>query len=268
MKMVAAAKLRRAQQAVITIRPYADRLQTTLDQVVAKSDQLANSFFIPRSEVKKRFFLVFTSNRGLCGGFNSNLLRRVETFLKQHTSATQILDVDVIGKKGRDFFRARKRPVRNFYQEYADSLPFEEAVKLAEGMLQSYVQGEYDEYYIAFNRFKSALSQDVQITKLVPFESKSEEKKESVRQLVDFIYEPTKKEFLDKVIPLHLAAEIYRAHRESVASELGARMSAMENATSNAKEMIRLLTLQYNRIRQAVITKELMDIVNGAESIK
>lgn len=272
MKMVAAAKLRRAQQGVMAVRPYADRLREIITQVGERSFEPPHPFFsteIPSS--KRGVIYVFTSNRGLCGGFNSNLLRRVETFLKGTQTAYDLFDVHVIGKKGRDFFKAKKREVKKVYLDFADKFGMNDAVSLAEDLLKGFQEGAYHEYFIAYNRFKTALSQEIRIDRIIPFEKPAVQNESGLFKplvLVDYLFEPKKSELVNGLVPRHLAAELYRAHRESLAAELGARMTAMENATSNAKEMIRLLTLQYNRLRQAVITKELMDIVNGAEAIK
>lgn len=271
MKMVAAAKLRRAQQAVMAVRLYADRLKSVMASILEKSGEAPHPFFMGREKPAKILFLVFTSNRGLCGGFNSNILRRSDTFLREMTERYPETALHVIGRKGRDYFRARKREVSKIYLDYADALPFETAYSFAEELLKGFYDGAHDEVYIAYNRFKSALSQDIRIERLIPFDGPSEKdgaEAVKVKTLVDYIFEPSKGEFLSAIVPRHVATELYRAHRESSASELGARMTAMENATSNAREMIRLLTLQYNRLRQAAITRELMDIVNGAEAIK
>lgn len=270
MKMVAAAKLRRAQQAVVAIRPYADEIKSLVSLVREKSFELPHFFFESRPEVKKVLLLVFTSNRGLCGGFNSNILRRTETFAKELESKGHSITLRVVGKKGRDFFKARKREPHEVYLDYADRLSFEEANQLAVGMLTDFGQEAFDACYLAYNGFKSALSQDIRIHQLIPYKHEKGEGgiSNEPRMFVDFLYEPDKQELVNELIPRYVACELFRAHRESVASELGARMTAMENATSNAREMIKLLTLQYNRVRQAAITKELMDIVNGAEAIK
>ncbi len=297
MKMVAAAKLRRAQSAVSAVRPYADGMKEILVSVSNRNREMEDRFFqSPPDRGLKAHLLVFTSNRGLCGGFNSNLLRKCETYLKGAQTKYDLFAVSVIGKKGRDFFKARRREVVEVYQEYAEKFPLEETQKLAQKWLDSFREGTTDEFYIAYNHFKSALSQEVRIVRLIPFDMGEASGQSPTKELVmkrgsglaspseseggmgeasgqspisiDFIYEPSQKELIDGLIPRFVAAELYRAHRESLASELGARMTAMENATNNAKEMIRFLTLQYNRVRQAAITKELMDIVNGAEAIK
>lgn len=274
MKMVSAAKLRRAQSAVESSRPYADCLKKVI-VTLAEGGELSHPLFKVRENPKKLNVLVFTSNRGLCGGFNSNLLRQVERYLAKSDTHYETIDVRVIGKKGRDFYKSKKRNLKDVMIEYADLFPFEDAEKLTKEMIDGYISGECDEYIIVYNKFVSALTQEVTFESVVPFSVEKlkddEVKKEDLtkeKMLIDFIYEPSKEKLLDYVVPKYIATRLYQAHLESVASELGARMTAMESATKNASEMIDKLTLQYNRARQAAITTELMDIVNGAEAIK
>lgn len=287
MKMVAAAKLRRASQAVVNARPYANYLHQIITSLSSSQDH--HPLFQEASQPTKACFLIYTSNRGLCGGFNSSLLRKVETFLKSLSHHYKQIDIQVIGKKGRDFYQNKKRSLKEVL--LIDSLTFEEAKKLALPMIDGFLQGHYDEYYLVYNRFKSALSQEVTIERLLPIKTygstsspcpTSEHsnptsghpepveggKNRQTEKRIDYLFEPSKKEVLETIIPKYVATQIYRAHLESTASELGARMTAMGSATTNAGEMISKLTLQYNRLRQAAITKELMDIVNGAEAIK
>lgn len=270
--MVAAAKLRRAQQAVTAIRPYVEKLSQSLNTIAKSLDGETRPLLSGREGgAKKVHLLVFSSNKGLCGGFNSNLLKRVENRIKEEAPNLEKMELTVIGKKGREFFKAKKREVKEVNIDWADKMTPEEAQVLAEKWIQGFNDGEYDEYWIVYNAFKSAILQEPTFECVVPapVDTKIEaEDVSSVKNLVEFVYEPSKAELLDKLIPQVAAGLIYRAHKESLAAELGARMTAMENATGNAKEMIRLLTLQYNRLRQAAITTELMDIVNGAESIK
>lgn len=264
MKMVAAAKLRRAQMAAVGSRPYAQTLSEILFGLV--SEDFVHPLFEKNENPSKALVLIYTTNRGLCGGFNSNLLRRTETFARESLASVGHIDIDVIGKKGRDFYKAKNKAVKNVFLEYADKLSFEEAKKMALEMIESFQNKNYDAVYLAYNQFKSALTQETTITQVLPISIQQNELQAA--SLIEPIYEPNKTEMLEGLIPKYLATQIYQAHLESVASELGARMTAMENATNNARDMIGLLTLEYNRARQAAITKELMDIVNGAESIK
>ena len=265
MKMVAAAKLRRAQEAVTGARPYAETLKKTVEDIYSKSSEKStNPLFIPREKIKKIDMVVFSSNRGLCGSFNSGLLRKVHTFVKEQTFRGLEVNLHVIGKKGRDFFKARGVEVASVNTDWADTMPFEEVVKLSQEKFEGYVNGDFDELILVFNKFESALTQTTTFLKMLPLEVDKNEDDYGI----DFIYEPSQAEILDEILPKYGATQVYRAHLESLASEMGARMSAMDSATTNASEMIGKLTLMYNRLRQAAITTELMDIVNGAESIK
>ncbi len=272
MKMVAAAKLRRASMAVVSARPFGQNLKEMIQAIVARDENVSHPLLKNNEHPKKAAFLVYTSNKGLCGGFNSNLMRRLENFLKDRSGVYDILDLNIIGKKGRDFCRSRKREPKEVFLQYADSFPFIEAQKIATQIMDGFSAGDYDEYYLVYNQFKSAMTQEIQIEKLLPLTVETGQpspgQSDTMKNLVDFIYEPSKQEVLETLLPKFVATQIYRAHLESIASELGARMTAMESATKNAKEMIGKLTLAYNRARQATITTELMDIVNGAESIK
>lgn len=264
MKMVAAAKLRRAQMAVIGSRPYSEKLKEVVMDIVQKSTKGRHALFIPHEEVKKVKVIIFSSNRGLCGGFNSNLLRRCETFIKDHKGNDVEVQTLVVGKKGKDFLKARSLNIDSFNSEWADELGFDEAVQVTTQAIEQYQAGEFDELYLGYNNFKSAISQEPVIEKLIPLSLENEKPAYGI----DYIFEPTKEVLLETLLPKYIAMQVYKAHLESLASELGARMTAMDNATSNASDMIGALSLQYNRARQAAITTELMDIVNGAEAIK
>jgi F-type H+-transporting ATPase subunit gamma len=274
MKMVAAAKLRRAQMAVSAARPYVAGLETVMENMLCYGDPVSHPLFDDVSDPQKVSILIFTSNRGLCGGFNSNLLRNVDAYIKEHLASTREVDLCVVGKKGRDYYSARHKELKDVFIDWAQSFPFDEAFEMAQGMLQKFYNGECQAFYFAYNEFKSAMSQRVRVERLVPLQKEMGDQKSEVSEtssdnrFVDFIYEPSKQEVLEHTIPRYIAMKLRMAHLESLASELGARMTAMENATKNATEMISGLTLKYNRLRQAAITKELLDIVNGAEAIK
>ena len=269
MKMVAAAKLRRAQTRLIGARPYAGKMNELLANMVKLIGPKAHPIFQARDEVKSAEFLVLTSDRGLCGGFNGNLLRKVETFLKDQQTKIPDIRVTVVGKKGRDFFRSRKREPQNVITGVPDNYPFEEALKTAQDLIAGYQEGRFGEFYLVYNFFRSAISQEVRIEKILPLSFEPAKPDASGDKYVpEYVYEPSRQAILDKLVPRAVATVIHRAFLESTAGEFGARMMAMENATNNSKEMIGNLTLQMNRLRQAVITTELMDIVNGAESLK
>jgi F-type H+-transporting ATPase subunit gamma len=262
MKMVAAAKLRRAQDAIIAARPYANMLDELIRELAARSEGLAHPLLQPR-EMKKVELVVLTSDRGLAGGFNSNIIRRAGRFLFENKSKYQI-ELATIGRKGNDFFK--KQPgvtVRRDYAGMYSRVSYREAANLAQELSQRVLKGDVDAVFIVYNEFLSAISQRVTLTQML-----HEKAAVAATALVDFKYEPDRQDVLDRLVPQALAIKLYRALLESVASEHGARMSAMESATSNASDMIGKLTLLYNRTRQAVITKELMEIVSGAEAQK
>ncbi len=264
MKMVAAAKLRRAQGALLQARPYGVHLKEILTHTSAYINREKTPFLNPTPSGKAAL-LVFSSDRGLCGGFNSNLLRKVNTFLYHEGKAHENVQVQIVGKKARDFFKARKVDVQKEWQGISTGFTFENALEIAQEVMAAFQAGDFSNFYIAYNGFKSAISQEIRIRKILPFETDQSDESSGIFPI---IFEPSAQELFENLLPRYIASEIFLAHLESYASELGARMSAMENATSNAKEMIGSLTLAYNRARQATITKELMDIVNGAESLK
>lgn len=265
MKMVAAAKLRRAQTRLVSARPYALKVEELLSHLVQLVEGTPHPVFARREPVEKAEFLVLTSDRGLCGGFNGNLLRKVEQFLKEKGTVCRDIRLTVVGRKGRDFFRSRRREPQQVLTGIADGFTFDQALKMAEDTIAGYQEGRFDEFFLVYNYFRSAISQEIRIERILPFQVPQ------VRQegyLPEYLYEPSRTNFLEKLIPRALAAILQRAFLESIAGEYGARMVAMENATNNSSDMIHKLTLQMNRLRQAAITKELMDIVNGAESLK
>ncbi len=265
MKMVAAAKLRRAQTRLTNARPYATKAKEVLDSMVRLVEGAPHPIFVPRETPRVAEFLILTSDRGLCGGFNSNLLRRVENFIKEKQIVCPEIRIRVVGRKGRDYFKARKRELADVMTNTPDNPPFEESLKLANDLIEGYQTGRFDEFYLVYNYFRSAISQTIQIDPILPI------KKAEVSgptYVPEYIYEPSRTALLEKLIPKTLATMIHRAFLESVTGELGSRMVAMDNATNNCREMIFDLTLQMNRARQAAITTELMDIVNGAESLK
>ena len=266
MKMVAAAKLRRAQDAILKTRPYAQLLEQTLCRVAARAaaaEEAAHPLLVPR-EQKAAEVIVITSDRGLAGGFNSNIARRAQRFLTENADVFQRIDLSTIGRKGRDFFRARKLEVRKDFTAIHSDLRYEKAEAIAEEYTERFLAGAVDAVFLAYNEFKSAISQKPVVVQLLPIETTSAPETTGI----DFKYEPSREALLRDLVPRHVAMQVWRALLESAASEHGARMSAMESATKNAEEMIGALTLQYNRARQAYVTKELMEIVSGAEALK
>jgi F-type H+-transporting ATPase subunit gamma len=266
MKMVAAAKLRRAQDAILKTRPYAQLLDKALGRVAARAiaDEAATHPLLAPREPKVAEVVVITSDRGLAGGFNSNIIRRTQRFLTESGDAYDRVDLATIGRKAKDFLRARKLEVRKDFPGVHQGLTYEKAEAIAQEYVARYVAGEVDAVFLCFNEFKSAISQTPVVFQLLPIQTPAAEAAASI----DFIYEPSRQELLTDLLPRHVGMQVWRALLESAASEHGARMSAMESATKNAEEMIAALTLQYNRARQAYVTKELMEIVSGAEALK
>jgi len=267
MKMVAAARLRRAQDAILKTRPYAMLLDQTLARVAARAaaeEAAAHPLLAPRVQ-RQAEVVVITSDRGLAGGFNSNIARRTQRFLTENGDRFEGLQLATIGKKGRDFFRARKLSVRKDFTGIHADLRYEKAEAIAEEYTARYLAGDVDAVFLAYNEFKSAISQKPVVVQLLPIETAPVAEASAG---IDFKYEPSREALLRDLLPRQIATQVWRALLESAASEHGARMSAMESATKNAEEMISSLTLQYNRARQAYVTKELMEIVSGAEALK
>ncbi|MGB0588243.1 MAG: ATP synthase F1 subunit gamma [Myxococcota bacterium] len=263
MKMVAAARLRKAQESIETMRPYSYRLKDIIAQLAARADAEDHPLLAQREPERVRI-LMMTSDRGLCGGFNANVNRTTERYLKNNELGHKEITLDVIGRKGNDYFKNRDATVGRYFDDVLTNVGLEKASDIAEKAISDFIEGDLDAVYVIYNEFKSAMTQEViveQLLPVVPAEAPED------GQLGEFIYEPSKEALLDAVIPRDITVQIYRMLLESVASEMGARMSAMDNATKNAGELIDKLTLQYNRARQANITSELMEIISGAEAI-
>ncbi len=266
MKMVAAAKLRRAQEAITRARPYAVLLEKSLNRVASRAaaEEGAAHPLLASRPVKRVELVVITSDRGLAGGFNSNVVRRAQRFLVENADRYDEVVISTIGKKGRDSLKARKVALRKDYTGVHAKLCFAKAHEIAGELSERFLSGEVDAVFLLFNEFKSAIAQVVTLKQFLPVETGPAEATASV----DFLYEPSRTELLADIVPRHLDVQVWRALLDSAASEHGARMTAMEAATKNAAEMIGALSLQYNRARQAYITKELSEIVSGAESLK
>ena len=274
MKMVAAAKLRRSQDAVVAARPYA-KTMSDITAELATSAGADDHPLLQRRPQRRIALVVITSDRGLCGGFNTNLCRTAQRHAEEKSRAGEHADrhtdkidecrYEVVGRKGRDYFRRRKLNMTRELAGAAGDTALARAKELAAAVTEEFLTGTIDAVYLVYNQFKSVLSQRPVVEPLLPvaLAQASGDAGSS-----EFLYEPGKGQILDYVLPMYVETQIHRALLESVASEFGARMTAMENATKNAKEMIDRLTLQYNRARQASITKELMEIVGGAEALK
>ncbi|HKY63879.1 MAG TPA: ATP synthase F1 subunit gamma [bacterium] len=266
MKMVAAAKLRRAQSALNQARPHLQMLESAIKRWLAQAEAWNHPLFKAAENPKKADILVMTSDRGLCGGFNGNLLRKVEHFSRHEGKAFEEFNISTMGRKGRDYYRAKNIATKETLNTFEEDFSFAHAEELAKTYVDRFLAGDFDTFFLAFNHFKSAISQEATIKKIFPLEIAADEAE--VPAGPPIVWEGSQEAILSRALPRYVATLFYIAVLESRASELGARMSAMENATKNAKEMILSLTLQYNRARQAAITTELMDIVNGAEALK
>ena len=266
MKMVAAAKLRRAQENVINSRPYAQKISSMLTHLVTNEDRNGNEFLKPR-EVKKVLVVVVTSDRGLCGGFNANIIREANRYIKEELNTEKIeSSIYCVGKKGYDFFRKRDFDVVGKITGIFSSLKYESSLEISKFLISGYLNGDYDKVVLIYNEFKSIIQQRIVIEQFLPVPLNSEKNDEEESN--NYIYEPGQKYIFNHLLPKHLNAQIWKVLLESNAAEFGAQMTAMDNATTNAKELIRSLQLTYNKERQAAITKEILEIVSGANALQ
>jgi F-type H+-transporting ATPase subunit gamma len=263
MKLVAAARLRRAQETIVAARPYARGLEQVIAEVAARAG--AAHPLLEVRPMKRVEAIIVTSDRGLAGAFNSNINRQTERFVVEKKVEIEELGLAVVGRKGRDYLRRRKYNVVKDYVAPTSPTALERAREISVGVVERYLDKQLDGVFIIYNEFKSAVSQTVRIEQLLPVVPKKLAPHEGAG---DFTYEPSRAAVLDAILPLYVEIELFRAMLESIASEMGARMSAMDNASKNASEMIARLTLSYNRARQAAITKELLEIIGGAEALK
>jgi F-type H+-transporting ATPase subunit gamma len=267
MKMVAASRLRKAQQAITELRPYAIQTHEVLSSVAARAGEREVHKLLARRAPDQVMLVVLTSDRGLAGGFNANINCAAEQYLKSPDHKHESISLATIGRKGRDYFRRRTVPIRHEFTKVFEDLTYAKAAEIARVIIDSYTKddSDLDAVYLVYNEFKSAMTQRVTVEQLLPITPLPVAPDETA---VDFIYEPSKQALLDRLLPMYVEVELYRALLESVASEHGARMTAMDAASNNASDMISKLTLSYNRARQAAITKELMEIIGGAEALK
>src|SRR5881396_155679 len=265
MKLVAAAKLRRAQERILSARPYTNKMAELLGNLVTGqgTDEVPHPLLEQR-EGPRRQVVIVTADKGLAGAFNSNVLRRSLEFVR--SSNTTELTLVVVGRKARDFYRRRQWSIKRDMLGFWDRLAYGHAQELADYFMQQYLAGEVDEVHLIYNEFRSVAVQRPVREQLLPIPRA--EDGAGTRADVDYIYEPNPETILGDLLPRHVRMQVYRALMESLAGEYGARMTAMEAATKNAKEMIDVLTIQYNKARQEKITKELLDIVGGAEALK
>jgi len=258
MKTVSAAKLRRAQERVVSARPYANQLRHVLSNLAGKIENISHPLLEVRPE-KRILLLIVTADRGLCGGFNSNLLRAGVNFMRQQQDAT--VQLFTAGRKGRDFFRRRNLNIAGEYTNFFSKLDVAHARDIAQQLIELYSKSEVDAVYIAYNEFKSVIQQRIVVEKLLPLGGADLEQRQSG---VDYIFEQPPQEIFNRLLPRYVEIEIYRALLESAAAEHGARMAAMDTASRNAGDMIESLTLNMNRVRQAAITREIIEVVSGA----
>jgi F-type H+-transporting ATPase subunit gamma len=269
MKLVAAAKLRRAQDAVVASRPYASRIRDVIGGLAGSVDPEAFPLFRRTHPPRKCLVIPITSDRGLAGAFNSSIIRRTELFLREQASHYDEIGLAPIGRKGRDHFRRRGIPVYAELRDLMTGPNQSSAQAVAKHVTRMFVAGEVDEVYLCFNEFKSALTQIVLLEPLLPLSAELfAGTGGATAEAGDIKYEPGRDQLLEKLLPRFVESQILRALLESQASEMGARMTAMDNASKNASELINAMTLQMNRARQAIITTELMEITSGAESLK
>jgi len=269
MKMVAAARLRRAQENIINARPYSKKITEVLQHLLTDELNFNDPLFLER-EVNNVAVIVITSDRGLCGAFNMNVIRMAEQLVKDEISKNPKeikLNLYCIGKKGNDYFSKRNYNVVGSHPGIFTHLKFEFASGLIKELTNKYISSEIDKVLVVFNEFKSIIQQKTTTEQLFPIK-KVESKGGNSEIKTDFIYEPNKVEIIKSLLPKHLNAQMWRYLLESYAAELGARMTAMDMATENAKDLIRSLNLTYNKVRQASITKEILEIVSGANSLK
>ena len=258
MKMVAAAKLRRSQEMVVASRPYAKRIKDVLARAAGATTE-TNHPLLEKREVKSTGYVLITADRGLCGGFNANLIRKANGELKEFNNPRLV----TVGRKGRDFFKKRGYEIVGEFTNLGESISFDAARVIAGFIVEKYLDGTFDEVYLVFSEFVNPLVQRPQTIKLLPLETPEEEAGGG-----EYIFEPSADAVLNTLLPKYVEVQVYRALLESKASEHGARMTAMDTATENAAEMIAKLTLQLNRARQAAITKEIAELVGGAAALE
>ncbi len=261
MKMVSAAKLKKAQDAITAMRPYADKLTELLQSLSATLDADSGSKYSTQREINKVLIVPITSNRGLCGAFNSNIIKQTQHLISNDYSGKKV-SVFAIGKKGNDAFTKKKIVVANESSVF-DNLTFENVADIAEVLMHKFVSGEFDKIVIVYNKFKNAATQEVMTEQFLPIVSTQQDANVNL----DYIFEPSKVEIVEQLIPKSLKTQLFKGIRDSFASEHGARMTAMHKATDNATELRDQLKLTYNKARQAAITNEILEIVGGAEAL-
>ncbi|BDC50232.1 ATP synthase subunit gamma [Bryobacterales bacterium F-183] len=260
MKMVSAAKLRRAQDRVIAARPYSKMLRDMLANVAAAAGEGATHPLLEVREEKKALLVLVTADRGLCGGFNGNLIKRAVAFIRENPGIE--FAYELVGRKGRDFFRKRySNVVGENVGLFLKAPTYSDAIEISKLVMDKYASGEVDAVYLAVNEFKSVMAPNISVTKILPLEVPAD------ASTTDYIYEEKPEVLLGTLLPRYVEVQMYKALLESAAAEHAARMTAMDSASSNAGDVIEKLTLYMNRVRQAAITKEIIEIVSGAQAL-
>lgn len=270
MKLTSAAKLRKAQNNIQNMRPYALSLRQVIADIVA-TQKVSHPLMEKRQQVKKVLLVVLTSDRGLCGGFNSNINRFADNYIRANKDKYEKMDLFFIGKKGNDYFAKKGMKPVEFITKLDKDISFDLASHVADRLLKQYLAGDYDEIRLIYNEFKSAISQIVTAETLIPVSTDASsftEEKNKAQFSKELIFEPDAETIIEDLLIKYFDLQVYRSMSESVAAEHGARMTAMENATNNAKTVINNLTLTYNKLRQEKITTELTEITSGAEALK
>lgn len=265
MNMVSAVKLRSAQTKMEKFRPYAEKLQEVLSSLAPRVENDAHPLLAVR-EPKRVRILLFTSDKGLCGAFNSNVIRAAERLIKEKKQEGKELSIVNVGRKGRDFFR-RTVTIAGQHVDVFRAFDMELAHQIDSDVIPPFIADEYDELYIVYNEFRNLAVQRPRVERILPLQNIAEADVEPGGK-IEYLYEPSEKEVLEKIIPMYIRIQIYRALLETSAGEHGARMVSMDNATKNCSELVERLTLQYNKARQEAITKEIIDIVGGTEALK
>ena len=266
MKLVSTAKLRRAQEALIAARPYTAAITQVVSELSGVAGAGAHPLFEERP-VEKVALVLVTSDRGQAGAFNTNVIKATERYLRDELG-TAHASLRIIGRKGNQYFSRRKVPITSFDPSPVGATALASARETANRIIADFEAGKVDRVLVVYNEFKSAISQIVRVKQLLPVVPEPSKQMLVAETQPDFLYEPSKETLLARLVPLYVQIQLYRAALESIAAEFAARMTAMENATKNAGEMIAKLTLSYNRARQASITKELLEIIGGAEALK
>lgn len=265
MNMVAASKFRTAQMRMDNFRPYAGKFMEVLNSLALRVDASSHPLLAVRPPKKLRV-ICMTSDRGLCGGFNTNIIKATERFMKEKLGEGKEVTLVPVGRKGRDYFR-KKAKIMNERVDVFKKFDMSLAVEVSNDIIPSFIKEEYDELYLVYNEYRNVSVQRPAIVRLFPLPSIGQEEETDPEKRIDYIYEPSDEVLLDRILPMYVRVLIYRALLETYAGENGARMAAMDNATRNCEELIGSLSLKYNKARQAAITAELMDIVGGTEAL-